>query len=134
MEVVPRLGVKLELKLPAYTTTTATQDLSSVCDLRHSSRQHRILNPLSEARDRTHNLMVTSQICFCCAIMGNLFYVFNFYFFCLMLFRAALVAYGGSQARGLIGAVATSLPQSHSNAGSKPRLQPTPVLTAILDP
>ena len=26
--------------------------------LRHSSRQHRIPNPLSEARDRTHNLMV----------------------------------------------------------------------------
>ena len=42
--------------------------------------------------------------------------------------------YGGSQARGLIGAVATGLCHSHSNAGSKPSLQPTPVLTAILDP
>ena len=43
---------------------------------------------------------------------------------------AAPVAYGGSQARGRIGAVATGLCQSHSNAGSEPRLQPTPQLTA----
>jgi len=39
-----------------------------------------------------------------------------------------------SQARGLIGDVATSLCQSHSNMGSEPRLQPTPQLTAMLDP
>ena len=43
------------------------------------------------------------------------------------------MAYGGSQARGRIGAVATGLRQSHSNAGSEPRLQPTPQLTATLD-
>ena len=47
---------------------------------------------------------------------------------------ATPVAYGGSQARGLIGAEATSLRQSHSNAGSKPRMQPIPQLTATLDP
>ena len=35
---------------------------------------------------------------------------------------AALAAYGGSQTRGLIGAVAPSLRQSHSNSGSEPRL------------
>ena len=29
----------------------STPDLSCVCDLHHSSRQHQILNPLSEARD-----------------------------------------------------------------------------------
>ena len=29
---VPRLGVELELQLPAYTTATATRDLSHVCD------------------------------------------------------------------------------------------------------
>uniref|UniRef100_A0A8D1UW15 Ig-like domain-containing protein n=1 Tax=Sus scrofa TaxID=9823 RepID=A0A8D1UW15_PIG len=39
-----------------------------------------------------------------------------------------------SKARGRIRAVATSLRQSHSNAGSKPRLQPTPELTATPDP
>ena len=48
--VVPRLGVKLELQLPAYTTATATRDLSLMCDPHHSSGQREILNPLSEAR------------------------------------------------------------------------------------
>ena len=43
------------------------------------------------------------------------------------------MAYGGSQARGLIGAVASGLHHSHSNAGSEPHLQPTPQLTAMLD-
>ena len=38
---VPGLGVEseLELQLLAYTTATATPDLSHICDLRHSSRQ-----------------------------------------------------------------------------------------------
>ena len=40
---VPRLGVRTELWLPAYTTATATRDLSRVCDLHHSSRQCWIL-------------------------------------------------------------------------------------------
>ena len=43
------------------------------------------------------------------------------------------MAYGGSQARGLIGAIATSLCQSHSNMGSEPHLQPTPYLKAMPD-
>ena len=59
----------------------------------------------------------------------------EFFFFGLFAFsRASPVAYGGSQARGLIGAVATGLCQSHSNAGSEPSLRPTPQLTATLDP
>ena len=49
----------------------ATPDPSHVCDLHHSSRQCRILNPLSKARDRTHNLMVPSRIRFCCARTGT---------------------------------------------------------------
>ena len=44
------------------------------------------------------------------------------------------MGYGGSQARGPIRAIATSLYQSHSNARSKPKLQPTPQLMATLDP
>ena len=48
---VPRLRVKSELPLPAYTTATATPDLSHLFDLRHSLQQHRILNPLNETRD-----------------------------------------------------------------------------------
>ena len=47
---------------------------------------------------------------------------------------AAPSAYGGSQARGRIGAAATSLHQSHSNAGPELCLQPTPQLTAAPDP
>ena len=49
---VPRLGVKLELQLLAYTTAMVTQDPSHVCDLHHRLQQHQILNPLSEARDQ----------------------------------------------------------------------------------
>ena len=45
---VPRLGVELELQLPAYTTATAMLDLSYVCDLHHSSRHCGIFNLLSE--------------------------------------------------------------------------------------
>ena len=49
---VPRLGIELELQLPAYTTDTDTamQDPSCICDLHHSSQQRQIFNPLSEAR------------------------------------------------------------------------------------
>ena len=59
---VPRLGVNSELQLPAYTTATAMQDPSHICDLHHGSRQPWILNPLSEARDRTRVFMDTSQV------------------------------------------------------------------------
>ena len=48
------------------------------------------------------------------------------FFFCL--FRVAPAAYGGSQARGLIRAVAASLHHSHSHA----RSEPTPQLMAML--
>ena len=41
---------------------------------------------------------------------------------------------GGSQARGLIGAVAASLHHSHSNVGSELSLQPAPQLMAMPDP
>ena len=56
-----------------------------------------------------------------------------FFFFCSVFFRVELVAYGGSQARGLIGAIVASLHYSHSNVGSKLCLQPTPQLTATPD-
>ena len=61
---------------------------------------------------------------------------YNFiYLFCLFLFsRAAPSAYGGSQARGPIGAVAASLHHSHSHARSELNLRPTSQLTAMLDP
>ena len=55
----------------------------------------------------------------------------NFFFF--FLFRAAPMAYGDSQASGLIGAVATGTHHSHSHTRSKLHLQSTPQLTTILD-
>ena len=68
--------------------------------------------------------------------MGSFIYLFIYLFiYCLFAFsRATPVAYGGFQARGLIGAVATGLHQSHSNAGCEPHLQPIPQLTATPDP
>ena len=42
-------------------------------------------------------------------------FIFSFFFF-FLLSRAAPAVYGGSQARDPIGAVATSLRHSHSNA------------------
>ena len=50
---VPRLGIELELQLPAYDTASAMCDPSLVFDLCHSSWQHGIPNPLIEARDQT---------------------------------------------------------------------------------
>jgi len=60
-------------------------------------------------------------------------YFILFYFGPFAISWAAPAAYGGSQARGRIGAVVTGLRQSHSNAGSEPRLRPTPQLTATPD-
>ena len=62
--------------------------------------------------------------------------IFHFAFFFFLLFRATLKAYGGSQARGPIGATATghSHSYSHSNKGSEPRLRLTPQLMATPDP
>ena len=48
---VPRLEVKFELLLPAYTTATETPDLSHICEFHHTSRQHWIPDPMSKARD-----------------------------------------------------------------------------------
>ena len=57
------------------------------------------------------------------------FFLFLFSFF---LFRASPAAYGKSWSRGRLRAAAAS--HSHSNMGSKPHLQPTPQVEAMLDP
>ena len=56
---------RLDSVAPTYATATTTRDPSCVRDLHHSSQQPWILNPLSEARNLTSNLMVTSRIHFC---------------------------------------------------------------------
>ena len=68
-------------------------------------------------------------------------YFIYLFIYCLFAFsRAAPEAYGGSQVRGLMGAVApltnvavAGLCQGHSNGGSDPCLRPTPQLTAMPD-
>ena len=69
---ISRLGVQLELQLLAYTIPTAMPEPNRICDLHHSSQQHQILNPMSKARDQTHNLMVPSRIHFHCTTTGTL--------------------------------------------------------------
>ena len=69
--------------------------------------------------------------------LSHLYYYFLFFSFLFCLFAiswAAPAAYGGSQARGRIRAVAAGLRQSHSNTGSGPHLQLTLQLVATLDP
>ena len=48
-----------------------TWDPSSICGLQHSSRQCRILNPLSEAKDWTQILLDTSRVHFRWATAGT---------------------------------------------------------------
>ena len=60
-------------------------------------------------------------------------FIFNLFIFCLFAFsRAAPLVYGGSQARGPIGAAAASLRQSQRN--SEPCLQPTPSSRKLWNP
>ena len=74
---VPRLRVKSELQLPAYTTAIAMPDASRVCDLHHSSRQNWILNSLSKARDRTRNLRDASWVLNLLSHSGNFLHTFS---------------------------------------------------------
>ena len=52
----------------------------------------------------------------------------------ILLFRAAPLACGSSQARGPIGAVAAGLHHSHSDTRPEPHLRPTPQLMAMPGP
>ena len=70
----------------------------------------------------------------CTGSLGLVYVNYYIFFSVFSLFRAAPVAYGGSQAKGPNGTAAASLHHSHSNARSKPGLQPTPQLMATPDP
>ena len=67
-------------------------------------------------------------------IYMSLYYFGYLFIYLFLLFVAAPVAYGSSQARGQIGALAAGLQYSHSNVGSKPHLRPTLKLTVTPDP
>ena len=79
-----------------------------------------LFHPAASVRNGKFNLLDTSLYLFIIII--------------ILLFRAALEAYGGSQARGRIGTTAASLCHSHSNVGSELHLRPTPQLKATPDP
>ena len=70
-------------------------------------------------------------LCFWFFCGGFLFVVLGFFF---LVFRVTPAAYGSSQGRGWIETSAASLHHSHSNTRLEPHLQPTPQLTAMLDP
>ena len=61
------------------------------------------------------------------------YYAF-FYIYLFVFLGPHPVAYGGSQARGWIGATTTGLCHSLSNVGSELCLKPTPQLMAMPDP
>ena len=82
--------------------------------------------PPQEKREQ-HELKPTNSLFLFLSFFGSFLVFFAFS-------MAIPAAYGGSQARGVIEAVAIGLRQSHNNAGSKPRLQPTPQLMASRDP
>ena len=73
-----------------------------------------------------------SSVCFYPLGIVSLFLFFFLFFFFFLLFRAEPAAYGSSQARAQIGAVAAGL--HHSHARSEPCLQPMLQLMAVLDP
>ena len=66
--------------------------------------------------------------------MGFSLVFYSLFYFIFLLFRATPAAYGGSQARGQIGAVAARVHHSHSNLRSQPHLPPTPQLMTTPDP
>ena len=75
--------------------------------------------------------LCNNLICNTC-LLWNYSYFILFYFIYFCFLRDTPMAYGGSQARGQIGAVTAGL--CHSNARSELHLQPTPQLMVMPDP
>ena len=72
---------------------------------------------VQEAYDEEQNCVTLAPTTLC-----RSFCLFVFHFFLFAFFRAIPMAYGSSQARGRIEAIAASLHHSHSNVGSEPHL------------
>ena len=78
-------------------------------------------------------------VCLCVCVLEIIlcicfYFILFILFFVFCLFRATPEAYGDSQARGQIGAIAAGLCHSHRNMGSELCLHPTPQLMTMLDP
>ena len=80
--------------------------------LHHSSWQHQILSPLSEARNQTHILVDTSWICFQCATIQLPFY----------LPKLVTYPHPSGQGTGDNIAIFQSLPLSHPSSYAYPFL------------
>ena len=79
-------------------------------------------------------LIIRYLIMLLCALDHNLFILVFFIFYFLSFLGPHVRRTEVPRLGGLIGAIAAGLCQSHSNLGSEPHLQPTPQLTAMLDP
>ena len=78
------------------------------------------------------NIFLLNILLFICLLH---IYIHIYIFFGFLPFSSANpTAYGSSQARGPIGAMAAGLYQSHSNTGSEPCLQTIPQLMEMPDP
>ena len=85
----PRLGV--ELSYSCRPQPQPQQRRIRAMSLPYTTAHGSAHGPLSETKDRTHNLMVTSRICFHCSTRGapirlNFFFYNDFYFFHYSLF------------------------------------------------
>ena len=83
-------------------------------------------------RKQTHAYMESRLLTKATLQNGEECWVLLLFLFFLLHFRTALLAYENSQARGQIGATATSLHHSHTR--SKPCPWPIPKLMAMQDP
>jgi len=70
---VPRLGVELELQLPAHATPQPQQRLIQTTSVTYTTahRNARSFNPLNRAIDRTQVLVGTSPVCHYLATVGT---------------------------------------------------------------
>ena len=94
-------------------------------DLTHIPQQQ-----LSHCSDSTGSLTHCTARELCSRFLIYILFIFIYF----LLFIATPAAFGGSQARGQIGAAAGALHHSHSNARSELHLGPTPQFTTMLDP
>ena len=85
---------------------------------------------LSHCSDSTGSLTHCTARELCSRFLIYILFIFIYF----LLFIATPAAFGGSQARGQIGAAAGALHHSHSNARSELHLGPTPQFTTMLDP
>ena len=104
---------KLNYRISNYTSDTE--------DMKNTIKQLHLYNMYRIIRRTANNILGCSWNIHYGHILGHKVILNFYYFYFLLSFfffpRAAPMAYGGSQARGIIGAVCTGL--CHSNTGSE---------------